>query len=131
MVQTPERQRSAPIFLDLRRLHFPIGAVASILHRITGLLLVLVLPVGLGCLDYSTRSPSHFAQLCELLNTPWSALLLGGIGGSAVHHLLFGIRVILIEAGVGARLRVARRSAWVTLGGAVAVAAFVVWAVWP
>jgi succinate dehydrogenase / fumarate reductase cytochrome b subunit len=131
MATTPSDPQNRPIFLDLRRIRFPVGAVASILHRITGVLLVVAVPAGLGLAEYSTRSASHFRWVADLLNTPWAALV--GAGGLAglVHHLLAGVRVLLMDVGVGVGLPAARRSAWGSLAAAAAAGVLGLVALWP
>ncbi|MFZ0790644.1 MAG: succinate dehydrogenase, cytochrome b556 subunit, partial [Chromatiaceae bacterium] len=53
--------RDRPIFLDLRRLKLPIGGWVSILHRLSGILLVLALPAGALLLHQALSGPDGFA----------------------------------------------------------------------
>jgi succinate dehydrogenase / fumarate reductase cytochrome b subunit len=126
MATKPTDPRNRPVFLDLRRIRFPVGAVASILHRITGALLLLAVPAGLGLAAYSTRSPAHFRAVAAWLDGPWAALVLALLLGAVAHHLLAGVRILLMDAGVGVRVATARRTAWGALvaAGGVAVAAW-------
>jgi len=115
MAMKPTDPKNRPVFLDLRRIRFPVGAIASILHRLTGVLLVLAIPAALGLLAHSSSSPAHFREVGRWLEGPLAAVVLAVVLGAAVHHLLAGVRIILMDAGIGVKLGVARRSAWVAL----------------
>lgn len=94
-------QQARPVFLDLRKIRLPLNAVVSILHRITGVLLILATPMLLWLLDRSLASPEGYAQVAALLRHPLGlAGLLIGLWW-LLHHLFAGIRYLLMEFGVG------------------------------
>ncbi|SCZ63202.1 succinate dehydrogenase, cytochrome b556 subunit [Thiohalomonas denitrificans] len=113
MVNTNQR----PLFLDLRRIHMPVTAVISIGHRLTGILLFLLLPFMLYLFEMSLRGPEGFEQAAAWL--AWwpmkliTVLIIGWYG----YHLLAGVRLLLIDSDVGSDLPGARRGAWSVLAG--------------
>lgn len=123
------RSASAPKFLKLSQIRFPIGAIASIGHRVSGVLLVVSLPLLAFALDRSLRSESEFDALRDLVSEPWRALLLVILVWAAAHHVLAGVRHLLMDIGVGSRLSQARTSAWAAIlaAGIIAFAAAVRW----
>ena len=131
MAMTPPDPRRRPIFLELSRIHFPVGAIASILHRITGAMLVIGVPAGLALAEYSSRSAAHFRWVAGLLETPWAA----GLGALAlaglVHHLVAGVRVLLMDMGAGVGPPQARRSAWGSLTAAALAGLIGLILLWP
>jgi succinate dehydrogenase / fumarate reductase cytochrome b subunit len=106
-------QRSAPVFLNLFRIRFPVAAITSIAHRISGVLLFLFFPFLVWLLDLSLQGPDGYARALALLQPLWVRLGLALIAWSLLHHLLSGIRFLLIDIDVGVSLGTARRSAWV------------------
>lgn len=105
----PERKR--PIFLHLLKIHLPVTGWVSIVHRITGVLLFLLLPVPLYLLQRSLESPEGFQQVQVWLGLwPVRLLLLLMLWWFA-HHLFAGIRFLLIDLDRGVRITTARRSA--------------------
>lgn len=104
-----------PVYLNLVQIRFPIGAIVSIIHRITGAVMALLVPVALWALQASLASPEQFARVKTLLGT--------GLGRAAVllaiwvlvQHLYSGVRHLFIDIDVGADLPAARRSGWLTL----------------
>ncbi|WP_407280947.1 succinate dehydrogenase, cytochrome b556 subunit [Aromatoleum evansii] len=115
--------------MNLSQIRFPVGAIASIGHRVSGVLLLVSLPLLALALDRSLRSESEFEALRDLVSEPWRALLLVILVWAAAHHVLAGVRHLLMDIGVGSRLSPARTSAWAAIvaAGIIAVAAAVRW----
>jgi succinate dehydrogenase / fumarate reductase, cytochrome b subunit len=111
-----QNQRSAPVFLNLFRIRFPVGAVTSIAHRLSGLLLFLSFPVLVYWLDLSLRDPAGYARAVEWLQYGWVRFASVLIAWSLLHHLFAGLRFLLIDLGVGVDRTAARRSAWAVNG---------------
>ena len=97
-----------PVALDLFRIRFPASAVVSILHRLSGLLLFLGIPVAVYLLEWSLVDARGFARVQEWLATP--ALRLFGVlvAWAFSHHLLAGLRYLLIDLDVGVDQQVAQ-----------------------
>jgi succinate dehydrogenase / fumarate reductase cytochrome b subunit len=125
-----QNQRLAPVFLNLFRIRFPVGAVTSIAHRLSGLLLLLSFPVLVYWLDLSLRDPAGYAEAREWLQCGWVRLASVGIVWSLIHHLLAGLRFLFIDLGIGVERTAARRSAWAVNGLALLLAlAYIGWIV--
>lgn len=125
----PTAKRRRPVFLNLTQIQMPVGALTSITHRMTGLLLALGIPISVYLLDRSLQDPRSYAQITSLLEH-WSmrgAAIL--FAWALAHHALAGVRHLLSDLDIGSQLPAARRSAWaVNLGGlAVALAAAGAW----
>jgi succinate dehydrogenase / fumarate reductase cytochrome b subunit len=107
-----QNQRSAPVFLNLFRIRFPVGAVTSIAHRLSGLLLFLSFPVLVYWLDLSLRGPEGFTDARAWLDCAGVRLASAVLVWSLLHHLFAGLRFLLIDIGIGVERLPARRSAW-------------------
>jgi len=105
-------QRPAPVYLNLLRIRFPVGAVTSIAHRVAGILLFLSLPFLIYLLDLSLRGPGDFDRTLAMAQNGWFEAGFTLLVWSLLHHLLSGIRFLLIDVGQGITLPQARRSAW-------------------
>lgn len=53
MIPNPKTQR--PVFFKLMQIEMPVGSITSILHRVTGVLLALGLPLSLYLLQLSLQ----------------------------------------------------------------------------
>ncbi|MCG6899632.1 MAG: succinate dehydrogenase, cytochrome b556 subunit [Gammaproteobacteria bacterium] len=121
-------QRSAPVYLNLLRIRFPVGAVTSIAHRISGVLMFASLPLLIYLLDISLQGPAGFERAANILQTGWLRAASVLLAWSVFHHLLSGIRFLLIDTNHGVDLPRARRSAWlVNLAAIVATLAWLWW----
>lgn len=115
-----------PYFLNLFQIRLPIGGVVSILHRASGMLLALAIPLLLWVWMLSLRSAEDFAVVQAALNSGLGALIALALIWATLHHLLAGLRHLGFDLGWGESRECARRSAWVTLIGAVLLT-LVVW----
>ncbi len=100
-----------PVFLNLLQIHLPLMGFVSILHRLTGILLFLLLPLPLWLWQRSLASASDFAQVAEWLQAWPLRLTLLLLLWWFLHHLFAGVRVLLLDMEFGSSLRVARTSA--------------------
>ena len=100
-----------PVNLDLSTIKFPVTAIASITHRVTGVAIFLALPILLWMLDRSLASPESFADLKALMTSPLVKLVVWAILAVLLYHLVAGIRHLVMDAGVGESLEGGRRGA--------------------
>jgi succinate dehydrogenase / fumarate reductase, cytochrome b subunit len=119
---SPRRERR-PTFLNFARIRFPPGAIASIGHRISGLVLACSLPFAVLMLHRSLQSEEAFVFLTEIFQAPAGRIALVALAWACAHHLFAGIRHLLMDVGIGASLSAGRRSAYAALGAGLAVAA--------
>ena len=108
--------KKRPIHLALHLIKLPLPGLVSILHRISGLLMFLALPLLLTMLQYSLRSNETYTRLMTVLHNPCSKLLLLGLLWAFLHHFCAGIRYLAIDLDYGAGLTEARVSSrWVLM----------------
>ena len=111
-----------PVFFNLTRIQMPVGALTSITHRVTGIVLALGIPFGFYALHLSLDSVQSYDRLTRMANTGLFKAALILFIWALSHHLLAGLRHLLMDIGVGSHLAAARRSAWSVNIGGVAVA---------
>lgn len=100
---------------DLMRFAWPVMALASITHRITGVIVFVCIGFGLYALDLSLSSESGFVALTELLGTPFAKLVsfvaLAGLG----YHFVAGIKHMFQDMEMGETLEGGKFAAKTTL----------------
>ena len=109
MMNRPRR----PVFLDLLRIRMPVGAVLSFAHRVSGILLFLAIPFLINALKLSLESPQGYAQAIAVFSSIYARVAAVLLAWALVHHLLAGLRFLLIDVDRGVQLRAARISAWI------------------
>ena len=93
------KKKNRPINLDLSTLHFPMTAIASILHRITGVILFAAVAILLWLLNLSLSSPDGFFEASLLLDSFLVKFILWGILTALFYHLVLGIRHLCMDYG--------------------------------
>jgi len=107
--------KQRPKNLNLFTIRFPIPAIISILHRISGIILFLVVPFMLWGLSLSLSSPQDFDDLHLFLSSPFMKLLIWSCLSAFIYHFIAGIRHLLMDVHVGEELKSGRLSAKLTL----------------
>ena len=82
--------KKRPKHLALHLIKLPLPGLVSILHRVSGLLLFLMLPLLLTMLQYSLRSIETYTQLVGVLQNPFIKLMLLGLVWAFLHHFFSG-----------------------------------------
>ncbi|GMU46750.1 MAG: succinate dehydrogenase, cytochrome b556 subunit [Pseudomonadales bacterium] len=94
-----------PVNLDIGSIRLPITAYVSILHRVSGVVLLVLAGVGLWMLDLSLSSEAGFAALQGALTGFWVKLVLWALIAALAYHLTAGIRHLVMDMGIGETLR--------------------------
>jgi succinate dehydrogenase / fumarate reductase cytochrome b subunit len=100
-----------PRFLDLTRIRLPLPGIVSILHRISGVLMILAIPVCIWLLELAVTDQASFAQAAAVTDSLLFKLAAAIILWSLCHHLIAGIRYLLLDIDVWIERKQARQSA--------------------
>ena len=104
-----------PVNLNLATFRFPLAAIVSILHRITGIVLLF----GVGYLTYllnlTLKSPESFDWVFNAVRTTYHGVLVWVVLSAVAYHFFAGIRHLLLDFHIGDSLPVSRKSSWVVL----------------
>lgn len=102
--------KKRPIYLDLFSIQLPLPSLVSILHRLSGLLLFLALPLFLLMLQYSLFSIETYTQMVMMLQFPIARLALIILMWAFLHHFFAGLRFLAMDIHMGIGLAQARAS---------------------
>lgn len=103
---------SRPINLDLTGMKFPPMAIISIMHRVSGVLLFLLLPFVLYLLHQSLHSQESFALLQQTLSSFVMKFFVWVLISAVCFHFFAGIRHMLMDCGLGESVKTARLTAY-------------------
>lgn len=97
-----------PVNLNLFAFRFPLAALASITHRVTGVLLLAGVGLLIYLADTALSSAEGFADARALINGGgFATFLLWATLVALVYHLLAGIKHILLDFHIGDTVPVA------------------------
>lgn len=100
---------------DLFSYRLPLAGIISILHRISGALMFLLLPFVLLLLDKSLMSKISFVQFKGIASHWFVKLIILGLVWAYLHHFCAGIRHLLMDAHLGVDKGSGRKSAVIVL----------------
>jgi len=108
--------KKRPVYLDITRINMPVGALVSIMHRASGVLLFLAIPVVIYFFDLSLHSAQDFSTVTAMLNSVPGKLSVLVVLWALLHHLFAGIRYLLLDVRIGLTRDAARIGAWIVFG---------------
>jgi len=92
-------KKQRPVNLDLTTIKMHPAATASILHRVSGVIMVFAIGILLWTLSLSLSSAEEFNQLKTLLDGFFFKFIIFGTLSALTYHLLAGIRHLLMDLG--------------------------------
>ena len=105
-------------------------AIASILHRLSGVIVFLLVPVLLWILDKSLSSPEGFAQVQEIMNGFVVRFIVWVFVAGLIFHFVAGVKHLLADVGVVEELESGRLASTIALIlSAIGIVAAFVWIV--
>ena len=93
-----------PVNLDLTTVHFPITAIASILHRIFGVILFFGSFILMALLGMSLDNEAGFADALALLDNGFVAFIVWGVLAALAYHFVAGVKHLFMDMGYGETL---------------------------
>ncbi len=109
-----EKQR--PVNLDLQTIRFPITAIASILHRVSGVITFVAVGILLWLLGTSLSSPEGFLTAASIMDSFFVKFIMWGILTALAYHVVVGIRHLMMDFGYpDETLEAGKRSAKISL----------------
>lgn len=107
-------KKNRPKHLALYKIKLPLPGFVSILHRISGLLLFISIPLALWVFQGSLRSIESYTQIIDIFHHPLSKIFVLGMIWAFSHHFSAGIRYLALDFHIGSSLLQARASSrWV------------------
>ena len=119
--------RQRPKHLNLFKIRFPGTAIASILHRISGLFIFLLTPFLVYLFILSLRDEAGFSAVAAWFDSVLVKLILVVLIWLSLHHFVAGIRYLLLDLDIGLSRSVARYSAFAAIGIALLVSVFTIY----
>lgn len=119
-----------PLNINPLSIHLPLNAWVSVLHRMTGVLLAVSLPLVLLALSCSLKNSEGFARVIADAGTLWGRLLLWAWLSTWWYHVLAGVRHLLMDLHWGTHPRQATFSSFMVLVLAGVASAAMAWCLW-
>ena len=125
MADAASKKKERPKNLDLTSIRLPLPGFVSILHRVSGAGLFLMLPVLLWLFQASVGSADGFETFKSVAAHPLVKLLLLGLIWAYLHHFCAGLRFLALDLHMGLDLETARLTSKIVLGVSLIATAFI------
>jgi len=122
--------RKRPVNLDIGTIAMPIPALVSILHRASGVVLVVGVGILLWLLDWSLTDEESFNTVRNLFDSVICKLIIWGVLAALIYHTAAGVRHLIMDLGIGESLEGGRRSAQIVLVATVVLVVLVGACIW-
>jgi succinate dehydrogenase / fumarate reductase, cytochrome b subunit len=106
---------------DLMQYRLPWAGKVSILHRVSGVGMFLLLPFVLYLFEQSLTSELSFDKFKAILANPLAKLIVLGLIWSYAHHFCAGIRFLILDTHCGTEKYAAQKSAKSVLAVSIAL----------
>lgn len=108
--------KERPVYISLTQFSFPVTAIASIVHRITGVFLLLGIGFLLWLLSLGLESEAGFAEAQAALAAPFAKLVLWGVLSMLIYHILAGVKHMFLDFHVGDTFEAASMTSFAVFG---------------
>ena len=117
-----------PKNLNLFAIKWPLAAITSIAHRISGVFIFIGVALLLYLLQLSLESETGFSMVMDLLANPLVKFITWAIVAGLLYHLIAGLKNLLMDFGIGETKQGSLRGAQLTiLLSVIAIAVSGVW----
>lgn len=104
-----------PININPFSVQIPVGALVSITHRLSGILVFLLIPIMLWAMQLSFESEQSFEQMKAVFDIPLLKAVTWIFLAALLYHLVAGLRHLLMDVHIGGSLRAGRLSAKIVI----------------
>jgi len=108
-------KKERPVNLDLSTIKLPAAAKASILHRISGVVMLFSLAFLIWAFAVSLSGPEGFAQIEGIMTSFIAKFISWGILTALGFHLIIGLRHLVMDMGYWEELDSGRISAIISI----------------
>jgi succinate dehydrogenase / fumarate reductase cytochrome b subunit len=113
---------------SIKNYRFPITAISSILHRLSGVFLFILIPFLIWALDASLSGASSFEEVKQTMTSGFIGVVVWLFLSAISYHLIAGIRHLIMDIGFGENLHVAKATSILVM--ILGVASLVLWGIW-
>ena len=101
--------------MSIKSYRFPITAISSILHRISGVILIFAIPMSVIAMNYSLAGPNGYKQTVNFLTNGWFSILFWLFLSAITYHVYAGIRHMVMDIGFGESMKVAKTTSLIVI----------------
>lgn len=90
-----------PVNLDISTIRLPLAALASITHRISGVIVFVGIALLLCLFDLSLTDAEGFAEVQALAANPLFKFIIWALLSALAYHMVAGVKHLVLDLGIG------------------------------
>lgn len=90
-----------PVNLDISTIKLPLAALASITHRISGVIVFVGIALLLCLFDLSLADAEGFAEVQALGANPLFKFIIWALLSALAYHMVAGVKHLVLDMGIG------------------------------
>ncbi|MED7788902.1 MULTISPECIES: succinate dehydrogenase, cytochrome b556 subunit [unclassified Francisella] len=94
--------------MSIKSYKFPVTAISSILHRVSGVILLIAIPLAVVGMNYSLAGPTGYEDTVAVLTKSWVSIFFWLFLSAITYHVYAGIRHMIMDMGFGESMTVAK-----------------------
>jgi succinate dehydrogenase / fumarate reductase cytochrome b subunit len=122
--------KARPMHLNLFVMRFPITAISSIGHRISGIWIFICLPFLLLMLQESLANLESFSNISNKFNNIYYKLFLLSFLIASIYHAIAGIRHIIMDLGFMESKNESKITSWIVIISSIIIFLFLGFYLW-
>jgi succinate dehydrogenase / fumarate reductase, cytochrome b subunit len=122
--------RNINVFTDLTTYRLPPAGFVSILHRVSGLGMFIMLPFVLYMFDRSLVSEISYGKFQAFFSNWFVKLLMSGLTWAYLHHFVAGVRHLFMDMHMGLDKEQGNNSAIAVFAVSIPLALIVIAKIW-
>lgn len=92
-------KKQRPVNLEINTISFPASAIASILHRVSGVIMFFAMGILMWAFATSLSSVEGFELVKECLDNLLAKFVIWGTLTALIYHMLGGFRHLMMDMG--------------------------------
>ena len=116
--------------MSIKSYSFPVTAISSILHRISGVILLISMPLVVVGMNYSLAGPSGYKGTVNLLTASWCSVFFWLFLSAITYHVYAGVRHMIMDMGFGESFKVAKTTSMLVIILGIVSAVLWGWFLW-
>ena len=101
--------------MSIKSYNFPVTAISSILHRISGVILIIAIPLAVVGMNYSLAGPSGYENTVAVLTKSWVSIFFWLFLSAITYHVYAGIRHMIMDIGFDESMKVAKLTSLIVI----------------
>ena len=101
--------------MSIKSYRFPITAISSILHRVSGVILLLGMPIAVVMMYFALGGEEGYTSVVNCITSSWFSLFFCLFLSAITYHVYAGVRHMIMDMGFAESMKTASTTSIVVI----------------